>query len=1247
MTSRQHMPLLFNPFLNAVFNHPNPSASPLKNVMKVLSAHPEDYALLVPESESLWLNIEEGSGIPYRDFCHHTEFVEAHVISLKGVQPGKSNRRFRTLSGREVSIYDDEVIGMKGFQHGVVAKIASKELFRSFCSYLPFGSRFQLFYINRPLVGNPIPKGVPRTTPPGLENADSIKESPPHHFGQTHQTDNEDVKSLVSVLRESPTLSQEINTKFKDLFHDFNVRNVEHEDQLADAFNHTMKAGVAIFNQATLNADEIDKFFTDFSKAHPLLDINECFYTYIEMNIYDKIWPQFRRVRNEHNRDHDDMLNSSYENLNSMSLNQVGIPDYSAKTAPFTEKKILQAINEFKQLQFADCACEKRSILMSTFRALTSESSESPLVVDADTLVGLLIMVIVHSQVKDLHKHLAYIKEFSFVVEDLESGVDGYVISTFEAVLGYLSDSQNLKKLISHSKENAELWGLIKAASADQNVNNDANDSSHDNEIASQIEKLLLPFENGNVTTDSFIRARTLQGESCLMLAVQQNNRLIFETLIKFENVFTVDDVLEDRNIFNTNLLMAALQWKNNEVIDELADILLQATDEEKVEFCSTQDTHKRNLGHYLIHRHELVEELGTYIDWTATDTNKQSPFFAITRCYDHPFYFELLRATIESVKAWYDLHGRRFDYRDHVDLKGNTILHALKDGKVLELVLKVFEFVDVNALNSLKLTPLMVYVKYSRLENIKVLLGDSKLDINRYDNKYCLTAADYVKIDKGKLISDVDQKTTNEKIEELLDYTFLKENMPWNQPGAFGTVRMKYDSNHELCLFLKRISSNSEAHILDSAWHNFYDFKKTLRLIKLEYPFTFFGSSNEWFPKVLDATQKPNINYSARFKLNYHQECINTITCFLLFNPSTAQSATLREFLLTSGPINEAEHMKRLNLARKKQAELLLSDKADHTKLLKPDSLGDIQTFMKYSLNEILSFKTVFERIYRSLVFYETKARDLSTLRGRMLSFASGDPSSGDVLSHLDKLPVQFLASLQDTLNVVSDWEGTSLCSQDKLSIYVYYLAIATTELVSSIEHFINTHVSRWWDVYSELLGLNEELSRLKQIDEKARSKKPTGEDSNGSASENDTSLSPLSSISSLIGYMSGSTVNDVSGDGTVISQVSTEAMVPKKTSDPLSGSFLAEIIAGRRQKHSKRVMEKLEALQSELAVLSPEIKHTHESLAVEISNYYILKQNVMKLMLQQHARQKLRDLRFKNLALQKGFEDFKRSFI
>ena len=83
----------------------------------------------------------------------------------------------------------------------------------------------------------------------------------------------------------------------------------------------------------------------------------------------------------------------------------------------------------------------------------------------------------------------------------------------------------------------------------------------------------------------------------------------------------------------------------------------------------------------------------------------------------------------------------------DHVDGKGNTLLHIVNNPQIALRILIRCD-VDVNATNDKKFTPLMVASKYGRIDMVRILFGDLRVDVHAKDLRG-ITAVDMAKDDE------------------------------------------------------------------------------------------------------------------------------------------------------------------------------------------------------------------------------------------------------------------------------------------------------------------------------------------------------------------------------------------------------------------------------------------------------------------------------------------------------------------
>lgn len=172
----------------------------------------------------------------------------------------------------------------------------------------------------------------------------------------------------------------------------------------------------------------------------------------------------------------DSELESQIRQMAHLDVSQVGIVIENGRNGKQQLlKRLARGVKEFKRLSVARNPQEMIEILVATQKVATNtepatgannESKEDNnetfvsekvnfAVMNADTLVSLLLVIVIRSQVRHLQAVLIYMRNFIFI-DDVESGETGYALSTFEAVLSYLvSDSGGLRRA---SRRNNRLW---------------------------------------------------------------------------------------------------------------------------------------------------------------------------------------------------------------------------------------------------------------------------------------------------------------------------------------------------------------------------------------------------------------------------------------------------------------------------------------------------------------------------------------------------------------------------------------------------------------------------------------------------------------------------------------------------------------------------------------------------------------------------------------------------------------------
>lgn len=223
-------------------------------------------------------------------------------------------------------------------------------------------------------------------------------------------------------------------------------------------------------------------------------------------------------------------LDSYIHHMENIDLSQVGIAIENGREGKkHLITRLARGTEKFRKLGVAGSPQQMLEILLATQKAITASElsadskgprgnqdegaiSEKPkfmVTINADTLVSLLLVVVVRSQVRHLQARLTYIRNFIFV-EDVESGEMGYALSTFEAVLSYLAtDSGGLRKA---SRQNSRLWSATKKGDLPEvqailepsEVVNESStlsnfnvqDQNHENDQGSDVEVLSTRYGN-------------------------------------------------------------------------------------------------------------------------------------------------------------------------------------------------------------------------------------------------------------------------------------------------------------------------------------------------------------------------------------------------------------------------------------------------------------------------------------------------------------------------------------------------------------------------------------------------------------------------------------------------------------------------------------------------------------------------------------------------------------------------------
>lgn len=960
-----NLPLLYNPLLNCIFNNPNHSRAPYKQIIHELASRHTDFTIIVPPSSLLHNSydpesLKSSSKIALHDLAYHNEeFIRSHIVKT-----GSNSHAFlapvakvqlaiyNTICGKQILVKNGMIFTGKGFRRSLRAKITDIGYFYSFCDYFPSGSKFMLIYIDNSLYGS---SDHPE---PALEASPKAQQA---KIKRPDQVPTESI-TFERLLRNFPLLSKSVSDPFYQLFHHNNyqfrvlrtnthkklsVIKLEFDNMLEEAYQIILNS----VKSDSPDGEQTNNLLHQILRSYPELDLNKLVHEYVEINLYDKLWAQliFQFSANAGLADPDAtkiFTAEKYDELSCLSLNQLDIPVDEPWLLNDLLLRVYNAIIELSKLADATIIelSSKLKIISNTISILT-ENSNSSLMIDADTLIGLLIMVVVHSKIDFIEAHLYYIKNFMYgTISD--DGYLSFIISSFDAVFFHLShpDEPQYADMKESSQKNFEFWSLIRSHKVD--------------EITALLEETDKLYGD-KLPHNHFLKARNINGESALMLAIRSKNYDTFLLLLsRNPNWFSIEDILFDRNTTTSqNLLMVSLMEETKIITKILIEILGSCTLEEQIAYINSTDYSGRSVGHYLFHDYELINEVGHLVNWELKDHNSYTPLFNICRCYDHYAYYDLIKTAFSAVML------PNFNFKKHTDKYGNSILHILLKGIDQSGLLKADKNINVNCTNSKCLTPLTVYVKYGRIENLISLLQDKRLEFMFEDKKNFFNIFDYVAFSSRKQ-GDNDRGNL-EEITSFIYSHYFKHFIPLKCTTVAFNAKFDTTKKDWIVYFHGNQNIILGLDLIKQLHHSF----------KLKNPHSLIPDVEKvWLNYPANGSVAPIF---AKFRMNRLLENLNIFLVCLSMHPNfdTAPHETLG--LSSSGNSLSLDQMKEV------------IGKQESLSKVTPHQLAEIETFLSLLKENLLGTLSTTIKFNKLMTVMNIKMGDLNTIREDSLYLA------------------------------------------------------------------------------------------------------------------------------------------------------------------------------------------------------------------------------------------------------------------
>jgi hypothetical protein len=693
---------------------------------------------------------------------------------------------------------------------------------------------------------------------------------------------------------------------------------------------------------------------------------------YVSENVHHLLFPRLSALK----RPDDLELEAKVRQMEYIDISQLGIAiEGGLKAKHALTIQLGPATEEFKKITNALSPQEMLEILLSTMKsvshltefggdanAVESNSEKAIMTVNADTLVSLLLYVVIRSQVRHLQARLVYIRSFIFI-DDVDSGELGYALSTFEAVLTYLSlDSAGLRRA---SRRNKALWNATKDGNMEELRNimeptSSAVDEEEEDDDAERYQSRrasgtwslhnrssrrssltmansdrfshgsglshVFPFQaNGDSSSDTMqfpirrikkvsmdtrsmssgseisFHSRTASigtigsalegdvsverisqtndgfGESVPMMAIQNERPEVLRYLLSLSEFYPLQNIMDDINNEDTTLLSAAVQLGNAELIDIVLEFILSRASKKGInDYIRQQDIWGRSIGHYLFHAPFLIKRIGDLVPWRQRDKNGQTPLFALCRSYDHSSYYDMIEAGFHAAREAQG-DGQPLHVDEHVDNKGNTLLHIINETRLASRILNDSD-VDVNATNEKRFTALMVASKYGRYDMVRSLFADPRVDIAAKELRG-LTAVELAKDDDVR-----------NRIDDLALFSMA----PGRDGRITGVVRAFFVEDGTVRLVLKSAApTDRESYTVTTSRRSLSDFEQLMQLLEEECPAS-------WIPSMADTRSPFQIpSKPSRAILRDIQAKTDASLKVLLDHPTFATHEMLWEFFL------------------------------------------------------------------------------------------------------------------------------------------------------------------------------------------------------------------------------------------------------------------------------------------------------------------------------------------------------------
>ncbi|KAG9643125.1 hypothetical protein KCU64_g11885, partial [Aureobasidium melanogenum] len=202
----------------------------------------------------------------------------------------------------------------------------------------------------------------------------------------------------------------------------------------------------------------------------------------------------------------------------------------------------------------------------------------------------------------------------------------------------------------------------------------------------------------------------------------------------------------------------------------------------------------------------------------------------------------------------------------DHIDNKGNTLLHIVNDPHLTAWLLRHCDS-DVNAANDKRFTPLMMASKYGRLDLVRTFFGDARVDLQIKDIRG-LTAVELAKDDE---------------VRNRIDDLVLLSTRPAADGRITSVVRSFFVEDATVRLVLKSGGPNPNGTItVTTCRRSVADFEHLAKWLSIEQPASWIPTHfNLTSPFLIPSKPSRAVLRDIQLRLDAFLQCLLTHSTF------------------------------------------------------------------------------------------------------------------------------------------------------------------------------------------------------------------------------------------------------------------------------------------------------------------------------------------------------------------------------